>query len=216
MNDTTSELLASEIAALKREMAEIKSQLSKEAIPLAPSSGGTGTSSVLTQGSVPIIGASGVFTEDASNLRFEPDGALTLTKIKISPEGGLLVQLTVGTGTIYRGEIVCISQSGSNKCVYKNPTSGNEFDMPIGVVYDLSRTAGQTVWVCVSGITYVLPETSATATRGYVIYTSSSEVGRGAQAATVPVAATHFREIGHFIETASAVNTWGLAVLHFN
>jgi hypothetical protein len=74
--------------------------------------------------------------------------------------------------------------------------------MPMGVAY-AAATAGNPVWVWVSGICQVLPEAGVTATLGYIITTSATTAGTIVQAATAPAAATHFKEIGHFAESGS-------------
>jgi hypothetical protein len=87
--------------------------------------------------------------------------------------------------------------------------------MPIGAVY-ANALANADVYVVVSGIANVLPEAGVTAARGNIIYSSTSEAGRVAQATSVPAAATHFTECGHFLDTGSGNGAATRAVLHFN
>jgi len=61
-----------------------------------------------------------------------------------------------------------------------------------------------------------LPEAGVTATLGYVLYTSATTAGTVAQAATVPAAATHFKEVGHWAESGSDAGALARAVIHFN
>jgi hypothetical protein len=62
----------------------------------------------------------------------------------------------------------------------------------------------------------VKPESGVTAAKGYVLYTSTTTAGLAAQSATVPAAATHFREIGHFLANGTGANALTYALVHFN
>jgi len=133
------------------------------------------------------------------------------SNFKITAEGGYAVKLTAGE-TLNKGEVVYFQQGGTNNNVIKNPIDG---DMPIGIVYaTVSSTAG--VWVVISGIAEVLPNAADTAAMGYVIYSSSTTAGRVDQANTVPAAATHFKECGHFIATGTGAGVLTKAIIHFN
>lgn len=126
-------------------------------------------------------------------------------------EGGYAIKLIAGEA-LYKGEIVYMDISGVDLKVKKNPIDG---DMPIGVVHaDAANDAA--VWIIVSGVAEVLPDSSVTATRGYVIYSSSTTAGRVEQAATVPAVTQHFREVGHFIATGSGNGALTKAIIHFN
>lgn len=138
------------------------------------------------------------------------DTALT----KVTDEGGFAIKLTAGEN-LSKGEVVALIQGGTDNQVLKTPTGGNENDMPIGVVY-ADALSGANVWVVVSGVAKVLPQAADTAARGYHLSASTSTAGRVAQAATVPVEATHFREIGHWIDTGSGAGVITRAVIHFN
>lgn len=149
---------------------------------------------------------------------FVCDGALNTfgTKAGITAEGGFFVKMTAGEA-LYRGEVVASIQGagGADGKVWKCPTSGNENDMPLGVVY-ADASANAEVWIVTSGIAYVLPTSGVTATRGYVITASTTTAGRVDQAAKVPKAATHFKECGHFIDTGSGNGALTRAIVHFN
>lgn len=134
----------------------------------------------------------------------------------ITKEGGFWVRMVAGEA-LYRGEVVASIQGagGADGKVWKCPTSGNENDMPLGVVY-ADASANAEVWIVTSGIAYVLPLAAVTATRGYVITASTTTAGRVDQAATVPAAATHFKEVGHFIDTGSGNGALTRAIVHFN
>lgn len=134
----------------------------------------------------------------------------------ITKEGGFWVRMVAGEA-LYRGEVVASIQGagGADGKVWKCPTSGNENDMPLGVVY-ADASANAEVWIITSGIAYVLPTSGVTATRGYVLTASTTTAGRVDQAATVPAAATHFKEVGHFIDTGSGNGALTRAIVHFN
>jgi len=110
-----------------------------------------------------------------------------------------------------RGEVVSNSTATDGQ-VLKNPVDG---DMPWGIVY-ADATSGNPVKIVTDGIAYVLPEAGITAARGDVIYSSSSAAGRVQQAASVPAALNHFREIGHFIDTGSGNGALTRAIIHQN
>ena len=128
----------------------------------------------------------------------------------ITPEGGFYIQVVAGE-TLTRGQVVMMSATTDGRVV-KNAIDG---DMPIGVVYADAASAAA-VKIVVSGIAYVLPDTGITAARGNVIYSSSTAAGLVQQASSVPVAATHFREIGHWLDTGSGNGAICRAVIHFN
>lgn len=130
-----------------------------------------------------------------------------------TPEGGWAVQLVAGENLAV-GDVVYVKiTSGADGKVWKNPVDG---DMPIGVCY-AAVSANANVWVVVSGIASVLPESGITAARGNVIYSSNSEAGRVDQSGTIPVStADHWREIGHFLDTGSGNGVATRAIIHFN
>jgi hypothetical protein len=133
-------------------------------------------------------------------------------KVKLTPEGGFAVKVVAGEA-VALGEVVYSKVSGgADGKVWLNPIDG---DMPIGVVY-AAAAADADLWVVTSGIASVLPNAADTATRGYVIVSSSTTAGRVDQSATVPSAATHFREVGHWIDTGSGAGAATRAIVHFN
>jgi hypothetical protein len=150
---------------------------------------------------------------NVEKLLIDKDGSIEGGGInfKITAEGGYAVKLIAGEA-LNKGEVVYINPAGADNNVYKAPTSN---EMPIGIVY-ATVTSTSSVWIVVSGIAEVLPETGITAVRGDVIYTSASQAGRVEQAASVPVAATHFRECGHFLANGSGAGVLTKAILHFN
>ncbi len=151
--------------------------------------------------------------------KFSVSGNLSVTgevannNIKLTTTGGYAISMSAAE-TLVAGNVVHISADGrAAKIVQDVPD-------PIGAVLS-GATAGQLVWVVVSGIADVLFSTSALAgnlARGFVAADTGFVAG---QALSEPVPANpfleakHFYEIGHCLETKSAS---GLAkcVLHFN
>ena len=116
---------------------------------------------------------------------------------------------------ISKGNIISIIQGGTANRVKRTPISGNENDMPIGVALTIAAGAGNPFWMAISGIVQVLPESGLTPTQGYIIYTSASTAGTVGASATAPAMLTHFKECGHYTESA-AINTICKAIIHFN
>jgi hypothetical protein len=145
-----------------------------------------------------------------TGLKFE-DKILQL-EVLLTPIGGVAIKVVAGEN-LFEGEVVQITQAGgADGKVYKNAVNS---DMPVGVVY-ADALADEDVWIVVSGIAYVLPTAGVTATRGYVIYSSGTTAGRVDQAASVPAALQHFREVGHFLFTGSGNGVKTKAIIHFN
>ena len=113
-----------------------------------------------------------------------------------------------------RGEVVCFDQA-NNQRVIPVPTGGNSHDMPIGVAAE-QIAAGSAGWVAIMGLVYVLPDAAITAAVGYVMTTSTTTAGLVAQAATIPAAAVHFDEVGHWYENGAGNGVMARAVIHFN
>lgn len=144
------------------------------------------------------------------------DARIATLETDRTAEGGRTVTLVAGEN-LTRGEVVSLIQGagGADGKVWKTPSSGNEVDMPIGVVY-ASASANADVRVVVAGIAHVLPEAGITATRGNVLLTSTSTAGRVTQSATGAATAAHWRECGHFIDTGSGNGAITRAIVHFN
>lgn len=125
------------------------------------------------------------------------------------PVGGSVSHWEAGEN-LYRGEVIYCNQSDG--LLYKAPTSN---DMPIGVMlYDC--TLGDFAYFVRCGICFVLPESGLSLSKGYVMYTSSSEAGRVDNSSTVPVAATHFRECGHPLQDSTGNGVLTKCIVHFN
>lgn len=156
----------------------------------------------------------GADTVNSTSLKSETAGKVAMVYDTATGEQCLCINVTANEA-ISKGNVCCYLQGGTNNRLVKVPTSGNENDMPVGVAYTSAAGAGSTFWMAVSGIVQVLPETGVTPTLGYILYTSASVAGTAAQAATTPAALTHFKEIGHWTESA-ALNTICKAIIHFN
>lgn len=148
-------------------------------------------------------------------VRVSATGGIEGPKVKLTPEGGIAT-LVIADEAISVGHVCAIIQGGTANRVKRCPTSGNENDMPVGVAYSAAGAAGDPFWMVVSGRVGVLPDTGVTAAQGYILTTSATTAGLIAQAATAPAAATHFKEIGHFINTGSGAGVITDAIVHFN
>jgi hypothetical protein len=128
--------------------------------------------------------------------------------------GGFMVKLTNKTGaTSVKGTVVYADPDVDN-AFDVNPIDG---DMPFGIVYDNGIADGAECWVVVSGIAEVLLVNTVASTRSYIAYSSGTVAGRIDTAATIPVAATHFKEIGHTLESkAGGTDVLVKCALHFN
>ena len=128
-------------------------------------------------------------------------------------ESYIAIKFTAQSNCV-KGEVVCFDQA-HNQRIIPVPTAGNSHDMPIGVATE-TIDAGRSGWVAIIGLVYVLPDAGVTAVQGYVITTSTTTAGYVAQAATVPAAAVHFDEVGHWFEAGSGAGKMARAIIHFN
>lgn len=142
------------------------------------------------------------------------DQSIEGNKFKVTPEGGYAIKLLNRTGVdSVKGTVVAVSSNYDNTFMI-NPIDG---DMPIGIVYDDSVADGSYCWIVVTGIAQVLLVNSVATTRSYIGYSSATVAGRIDTAATVPVPTTHFREIGHTLESATGGNNRLVkCIIHFN
>ena len=135
-------------------------------------------------------------------------------KVRQTLEGGVAIKLTNKTGANSVKGTVVYADPAVDNAFEINPING---DMPIGVVYESGVADGSECWVVVSGIAEVLLVNTVASTRSYIAYSSATVAGRIDIAATVPVAATHFKEIGHTLENkAGGTDVLCKCVLHFN
>lgn len=123
---------------------------------------------------------------------------------------GIAYRMTAGEN-LNDAEIVRMSTAADDR-VIKVDANG---DMPIGVCYG-AATSGGDAWIIREGFALVAFAGGAggTPTRGYVAYVSGT-AGKAANAATVPAATEHWREIGHVVATGTAGGNQVVA-LHFN
>ena len=129
-------------------------------------------------------------------------------------EYGLQISLTAGA-TIAKGNTLSYIQGGTALRVSPVPTTWNENELPMGIAY-AAATSWNDVWVWINWLCQILPESDETATLWYNLVTSTSEAWTVTQSASVPVAATHFREVGHWAQSGSGNGALTLAIIHFN
>lgn len=93
----------------------------------------------------------------------------------------------------------------------------NEYDA-IGIVAENGIADGQECRIIVSGKAQVLLKDTVSSTRGHVVFSADTD-GRAITAAipTPPNADSHFKEIGHCIESKDAgTNVLAWCIIHFN
>jgi hypothetical protein len=125
-------------------------------------------------------------------------------------EGGFAVKLTNVTGsTVTAGQLVTLSSTAGSFV----KAAANAYDC-IGVAYgDIANN--EDGWIVVSGRAQVLIDSSGS-TAGNFLRTGSTSGSAKAEAVPTPgTSDTHFKEIGHCLQTVSGGNlAW--AILHFN
>ena len=139
----------------------------------------------------------------------------TNSKIKNTPEGGVAVKLTNKTGAAsVKGTLVSASTTTDNAFALQS----NEFDC-FGVVYEAGIADGSACWVVVSGIAELLMKDTVAAVRGYIAISADMD-GRAtciAVPTATPTSDTHWKEIGHLIESKTAgTSVIAKAIIHFN
>jgi hypothetical protein len=139
----------------------------------------------------------------------------TAPKVKFTPEGGLAVLVTNKTGSdTVKGTLVDASTATDNAF---SLTEADDADI-IGIVYEDGIADGEEAWVVIAGIADVLLKDSTAATRGNWVM-SSDTIGRADATASAPpgLAAAHFQEIGHCVQSAGAgTDVLARCILHFN
>ena len=131
-------------------------------------------------------------------------------KVKITVIGGCAVKLTNKTGgNTVAGQLVIASTGTDNAFA----TAGANAENVIGIVLDAGVADGSEAWVVGGGIADVLMDGGGSAHGDRII--ASATVGSADVWNTGGAVATHFREIGHCLETRVGA---GLARvdLHFN
>jgi hypothetical protein len=138
------------------------------------------------------------------------------TALKITIDGGIAVRLKNGTGApSVKGSLVTPSQDIDLAVVLQS----NTYDC-IGVMYEDGVADGEWCWVVVSGLAQVLYKNATAATRGNVCIADAVD-GRASDIANfgggLPAVDTHFKEIGHVLESKDAgTNVLAFVNLHFN
>lgn len=139
----------------------------------------------------------------------------TAPKVKFTPEGGLAVLMTNKTGAAtVKGTLLDGSTAMDDAF---DLTEASDADI-IGVAYEDGVADGQEAWVVVAGIADVMLKDSTAATRGNWAK-SSDTIGRADATASAPpgLAAAHFQEIGHCIQSAvGGTDVLIRCMLHFN
>lgn len=140
-------------------------------------------------------------------------------KILHTDIGGLAIQLTNKTGApSIKGSVVSASTLNDMSIVLQS----TELDS-IGVVLESGIADGGLCWVVIQGIAEVLLKDNTAATRGNWVIAADTD---GRANATQPTPqpnntlsehTTHFKEIGHCVESIVAgENKLAKVVLHFN
>lgn len=134
-------------------------------------------------------------------------------KVMLTQIGGVAIKLTNKTGSAsVKGMLVEAGDTVDNSFII-NDVSG---DHPIGVVYGAGVADGAECWVVIYGIAEVLLKDSTTATRGYWVQ-SADVAGRVDATFAAPNPATHWREIGHALESQGAgTDVLAKITMHFN
>ena len=124
------------------------------------------------------------------------------------------IRLTAGEN-IAKGNIVMASRAADMTAIIAGVTDGAAGrDQAIGVARH-AATTGQSILIIITGIAEVLSDGNVT--RGDFINVSGTTKGTGNAAAnpTVPADASHWREIGHSLESRVGAGLFK-AVIHFN
>jgi hypothetical protein len=147
------------------------------------------------------------------------NGIVMMSKIAMNEFGGFMIRLTNKTGAAsVKGSVVSLSAATPSAFVLQS----NEFDA-VGIVYEAGVSDGAECWVVVSGIAEVLLENNTASTMGNWVISSASD-GRANATQPTPTPnstinehTTHFKEIGHCMETkAAGTNVLAKCVIHFN
>lgn len=133
----------------------------------------------------------------------------------ITPDGGLAVPLVNKTGSASVKGTIVVPSTTTDRAFAAAPTGSVN---PIGVVYEAGVADGSECLVTISGLAYVLLVNNVTTSRGHVVTTSTTVVGRGENRDPSVIGATdHWRELGHYIEAVTGgTDKLALATLHFN
>ena len=132
----------------------------------------------------------------------------------ITEYGSFAVKMLAGEA-LTAGMVVCILQTGgTDGRAYACRTSGNEQTNGFGVVWK-TAASGADVYIIVSGLALLLPDTTITATRGYCALTSSTTNGRVAQVNAATTIQNRTKKVGVFVAQGSANGAATLAMVNF-
>lgn len=142
---------------------------------------------------------------------------LSIKNFRITPEGGYAIRVINNTGSATeKGRLVKADTSGGLDMAVE--LTGANDEECIGAFYEDDIADGEYCWVCIGGIVEVLLNDNTGTSVGNWAQTGAAGYCDGAQAAPVP--ATHWQEIGHIIEAATAggAGTHQLIkiIMHFN
>lgn len=143
---------------------------------------------------------------------------LNTSKCRLTPEGGIAVQLTNRTGANSVKGTLVHPDSATSDGVILVPV--NDAD-PIGVVYEAGIADGSLLWIVIAGIAEVYFVNGATQGQfARMCVTADTNDAPGfamAEAVPTPPLATdkHFQEIGHVLQTVAAGNL-ARCIIHFN
>lgn len=152
---------------------------------------------------------------DQADLDALEDRVAELEYVKHTPEGGIAIRLTNGTGaTSVKGSVVAVSTTDDNRFILQD----NEYDS-IGVVYEAGVANGASCWVVIAGRAEMLFENDQSPVRGQLIIAAATNgrVRCVAVPSSNPVVGEHFKECGHCMESKSGgTNVLAFGIIHFN
>lgn len=132
----------------------------------------------------------------------------------VTEEGGLAVFLE--GNNLARGELVFPGNSNGQVLRTIAATAATLYGVA-GVVYATTPIGGR-VPVVITGMAWVLPETTATPVAGDLLLASPNQNGRAQAAVAIPPVSDkdHFTECGHVSVGSAVQGGLCLAQLHFN
>ena len=132
----------------------------------------------------------------------------------ITEYGSFAIKMRAGE-VLLAGQVVCALQTGgADNSVFACRKSGNENSNPLGVVWK-TASAGTDVYVIISGLALILPDTNLIPTRGYSALTSTTSNGRVAQVAGATTIGNRVRRVATWVNsgTTAGAATLGLVTL---
>ena len=139
-------------------------------------------------------------------------------RCKFTPEGGFAVLMTNKTGVpSVKGSVVEVYGATEVNQAFRLTIADSM--SPFGVVYESGIPDSSECWVVIGGIAEVLLQNGTSTVRTYWVRTSTTVPGRadGTNASPPGLAASHFAEIGHSLETKSGgTDVLCKVMLHFN